>query len=386
VDIERSLKRLQSYIESENFKGYDPYDTLNSPWPFHWLGKWGPILAIQFQKRNPFNIRKLLGIKKDYNPKAMGLFLHAYSLQYQQKKDEAILQQMEFLFNWLLENKTKGYDEYCWGYNFDWASPVKFLKKYSPTIVVSGFVAKGIFEYYQATQNQKAVEVLKSIGNFAEKELAWTKNEDGYCVSYSTKEVDCCYNANMLGAELYARLHSITNEYKYKELACKMTDFTIAHQQKNGSWNYSIDIKTGKERTQIDFHQGYVLDSIHYVIKYCGENEGYKNSLEKGAIFYSKQQFKPNGQSLFRLPKKHPVEIHNQSQGIITLTRLAYLNTQYAIFAEVIAQWTTENMQSKKGYFYYKKYPMYTIKTPFMRWSQAWIFLALTELKNSNNG
>lgn len=386
MDIERSLKRLQFHIESENFKGYDPYDTLNSPWPFHWLGKWGPILAIQFQKRNPFNIRKLLGIKKDYNPKAMGLFLHAYSLQYQLKKDEAILQQMEFLFNWLLENKTKGYDEYCWGYNFDWASPVKFLKKYSPTIVVSGFVAKGIFEYYQATQNQKAFEVLKRIGNFAEKELAWTKNEDGYCVSYSTKEVDCCYNANMLGAELYARLYSISNEPKYKDLACKMTDFTIAHQQKNGSWNYSIDIKTGKERTQIDFHQGYVLDSIHYVLKYCGENEIYKEALKKGAEYYFKNQFKENGQSLFRLPKKYPVEIHNQSQGIITLTRLAYLNTQYAIFAEVIAQWTTENMQSKKGYFYYKKYPMYTIKTPFMRWSQAWIFLALTELKNSNNG
>jgi hypothetical protein len=386
VDIERSLKRLQFHIESENFKGYDPYDTLNSPWPFHWLGKWGPILAIQFQKRNPFNIRKLLGIKKDYNPKAMGLFLHAYSLQYQLKKDEAILQQMEFLFNWLLENKTKGYDEYCWGYNFDWASPVKFLKKYSPTIVVSGFVAKGIFEYYQATQNQKAFEVLKRIGNFAEKELAWTKNEDGYCVSYSTKEVDCCYNANMLGAELYARLYSISNEPKYKDLACKMTDFTIAHQQENGSWNYSIDIKTGKERTQIDFHQGYVLDSIHYVLKYCGENEIYKEALKKGAEYYFKNQFKENGQSLFRLPKKYPVEIHNQSQGIITLTRLAYLNTQYAIFAEVIAQWTTENMQSKKGYFYYKKYPMYTIKTPFMRWSQAWIFLALTELKNSNNG
>lgn len=386
MDIERSLKRLQFHIESENFKGYDPYDTLNSPWPFHWLGKWGPILAIQFQKRNPFNIRKLLGIKKDYNPKAMGLFLHAYSLQYQLKKDEAILQQMEFLFNWLLENKTKGYDEYCWGYNFDWASPVKFLKKYSPTIVVSGFVAKGIFEYYQATQNQKAFEVLKRIGNFAEKELAWTKNEDGYCVSYSTKEVDCCYNANMLGAELYARLYSISNEPKYKDLACKMTDFTIAHQQENGSWNYSIDIKTGKERTQIDFHQGYVLDSIHYVLKYCGENEIYKEALKKGAEYYFKNQFKENGQSLFRLPKKYPVEIHNQSQGIITLTRLAYLNTQYAIFAEVIAQWTTENMQSKKGYFYYKKYPMYTIKTPFMRWSQAWIFLALTELKNSNNG
>ena len=386
MEIETALKQLQTYIESENFKGYDPYDTLNSPLPFHWIGKWGPILAIQFQKRNPLNIRGLLGIKKDYNPKAMGLFLHVYALQYQHTKNEATLQKMEFFFNWLLENRTKDYDNYCWGYNFDWASPVKFLKKFSPTIVVSGFVAKGIFEYYQATQNPKAAEVLKSIGNFAEQELAWTKNEAGYCVSYSTKEVDCCYNANMLGAELYARLYSMTNEVKYKELACNMTDFTIAHQQEDGSWNYSIDIKTGIERTQIDFHQGYVLDSIHYVLKYCGVNEKYTHALKKGVKYYRNNQFDANGQSIFRWPKKYPVEIHNQSQGIITLSRLAYLNDDYGNFSKTIAEWTTKNMQHKKGYFYYKKYPMYTIKTSFIRWSQAWMLLALTELNTATNG
>lgn len=381
MEVNKSLEKLKKYIESENFKGYDPYDTLNSPIPFHWLGKWGPVLAIQFQKRNPFNIRKILGIKKAYNPKAVGLFLHAYSLKYQKDKNEETLQKMEFFFNWLIENRTEGYKEYCWGYNFDWASPVKFLEKYSPTIVVSGFISKGLFEYYQATQNPKALEVLKSIGDFTENRLTWTTTEKGACVSYSTKAVDCCYNANMLGAELYARLFFITKEEKYRELAYKMTDFTIAYQQENGCWNYSIDLKTGKERTQIDFHQGYVLDSIHYVIKYCGENEQYTTALTRGAAYYFKEQFKQNGSAIFRVPNEYPVEIHNQSQGIITLTRLSYLSDEYAPFAKKIAAWTIENMQGPKGYFYYKKYPYHTIKTPFMRWSQAWMLLALTELE-----
>ncbi len=385
MNIKSSLKQLQDYIESEKFKGYDPYDTLNSPIPFHWLGKWGPVLAIQFQKRNPFNIRKLLGIKKDYNPKAIGLLLHAYSLEYQNNKKEETLQKMEFFFNWLIENRTKGYDEFCWGYNFDWASPVKFLEKYSPTIVVSGFIAKGIFEYYQATQNPKALEVLKSIGDFTQNQLAWTNTKKGLCVSYSTKTTDCCYNANMLGAELFARLYFITKQEKYKELACKMTDFTIAYQKDSGLWNYSIDLKTEKERTQIDFHQGYVLDSIHYVNQYCGENEAYTNALKIGVAYYFNNQFKPNGQSIFRVPNEYPIEIHNQSQGIITLIRLSYLSPNYSVFAATIANWTIKNMQNKKGYFYYKKYPFYTIKTPFMRWSQAWMLLALTELKNAQN-
>ena len=116
-------------------------------------------------------------------------------------------------------------------------------------------------------------------------------------------------------------------------------------------------------------------------MKYTGENKVYQNALKIGADYYFNKQFKKNGQSIFRVPNEYPVEIHNQAQGIITLTRLSYLNNEYTAFATTIAQWTTDNMQSNKGYFYYKKYPLYTIKTPFMRWSQAWMFLALTELK-----
>jgi len=381
--MKEAKEKLINYIESQAFKGYDPYDTLNSTFPFYFLGKWGPVLAIQLQKRNPFNIRKLLGIKKEYNPKAIGLLLHAYSLQYQKEQNEECLKKMHFFFNWLLENRSKGYTSFCWGYNFDWASPVKFLEKYSPTIVVSGFIAKGIFEYFLATKDEKTKEVLISIGEFVKNDLVWTSTPEGKCVSYSTKTTDCCYNASMLGAELFARLYFLTQEETYKTLAVSLTDFTVAHQQTDGSWNYSIDVETGKERKQIDFHQGYVLDSIHYVLKYTGENPVYLKALKKGATFYFEKQFLPNGQSVYRYPDKYPVEIHNQAQGIITLFRLAYLDEQYAPFAKQVAEYTIETMQHpQKGYFYYKKYPLYTIKTPFMRWSQAWMLLALTELSS----
>ena len=34
----------------------------------------------------------------------------------------------------------------------------------------------------------------------------------------------------------------------------------------------------------------------------------------------------------------------------------------------------------QKEYFYFRKFKHYTIKTPFMRWSQAWMFVALSNL------
>ena len=83
--IEDSLGKLQRYIERESYKGYDPYDTLMSFIPFVRINKWLAIIATQVQKRNPINIRPLLGIKKDYNPKGLGLMLHAYSILQQKK-------------------------------------------------------------------------------------------------------------------------------------------------------------------------------------------------------------------------------------------------------------------------------------------------------------
>ena len=38
-EIDQSLEKLLHYVQLEGFKGYDPYDTLNSVIPFAKLGK-----------------------------------------------------------------------------------------------------------------------------------------------------------------------------------------------------------------------------------------------------------------------------------------------------------------------------------------------------------
>ena len=379
--IIESLQKLKIYIEKEGFKGYDPYDTLNSFLPFDKLGKWPPVLAIQFQKRNPLNIRPLIGIKKDYNPKAMGLLLHAYSQLYQVEQNTVHLENAKFLFDWLCDNSSPGYSGLCWGYNFDWASPVKLLKAYTPSIVVSGFIAKGIHNYYLQTGDKKAPEVMDSICHFLLNDLEQTETADGICFSYTPVMKDCCYNASLLGAELLARTYAINGNTKYKDLALNALDFVIQRQHDDGRWNYSLDLSSGKERTQIDFHQGFVLDSIAAILEYTGSREvKYQQALEKGLQFYLNEQFFPDGRSKWRLPRIWPVDIHNQAQGIITFSLASDIDARYLDFSCSIAQWTIRNMQHHSGYFYYRKYKFYNNRIPFMRWSQAWMLLALAIL------
>jgi hypothetical protein len=381
--FETSFEKLRSYIEKENFKGYDPYDTLNSSIKFKYFGKLIPVLALQFQKRNPINIRPLLGVKKAHNPKALGLFLYSYCKLQKSFPEKEYSEQIDFLFNTLKSCDSKGYSGYCWGYNFDWASSGKYIKAFSPNIVVTAFIAKGIFEYYQLTKNPEALHILESISLFILKDLPKTETEEGICISYTTLGIDNCYNASLLAAVVLSQLYSITKNEDLKRLAIKAVDFVIAKQHADGHWNYSID-DNGKERTQIDFHQGYVIDCIDDVMKYGSiENEKYNEAIRNGTEYYFKNQFFESGQSKWRLPKIYPVEIHNQTQGIITFVKMSKLNPEYSKFSETIAKWTIEEMQDKKGFFYYRKLKTYTNKISFMRWSQAWMFVALTELVTS---
>ncbi len=45
-----------------------------------------------------------------------------------------------------------------------------------------------------------------------------------------------------------------------------------------------------------------------------------------------------------------------------------------------IAEWTIANMIGPDGNTYYQKRRFYTVKTPFIRWGQAWMAYGLASL------
>ena len=382
MNFQDSFDRLENHIRKEEYKGYDPYDTLNSWIPFQIIGKWGPILATQFQKRNPINIRPILGIRKDYNPKAMGLFLHAYSILYQNTQKKAYLQQAHFFYNWLINNYSTGYSGTCWGYNFPWATPVKYVKRFTPSSVVTGTIIKGVYEYYKITKSQSVINVIASAARFITQDLKLIEDENGLCISYTPLKPDICYNASLLGAEVLAIDYLVNKSVESKNKAILAVEYVINNQKQNGVWAYSKDAETGKERIQTDFHQGYIVESIYNIKEHLELNNAeWNDSIKKGLEYYKNNQFTDYGRAFWRLPKEYPVEIHNQAQGIITFKILGKIFNIGIDFDKTITSWTINNMQADSGYFYYQKFKTHTNKISYIRWSQAWMFLALAYLK-----
>lgn len=137
-----SFRLLKEYCENEGFKGWDPYDGLNSKvfqaLPFLKKSAICRLVVIQGFKRCPVNLRRLALVPKEYNAKGIGLFLSGYCNLYNAVKanpklaeslgsPDSLKSRINELAELLISLQSKGYSGACWGYNFDWQARRLFL-------------------------------------------------------------------------------------------------------------------------------------------------------------------------------------------------------------------------------------------------------------------
>ncbi len=381
-----SIRKLSGYCIENNYKGYSLYDSHTSPIPFHFFGHKISFLINQVIKRSPINLRGLIKVKKTYNPKGMGLFLHSYTLQKKLNNPvriEDLDNKIAFFIDWLRTNSSQGYSGYCWGYHYPWPkSDGLLVPPGTPNSVVTAFNVRAIFEYYLLSNDSSCLDLIQGAVEFILNDIPITENQDGVCFAYTPVKKDITINASLLAAEILAYSDYANNKSEYSYIIAEVLRFTMSHQNADGSWYYSFNPKTGKPKKQIDFHQGYVLETIKRICDFSNiDIKIYDAQIKSGLTFYRKNQFNDKGISFWRLPKKWPIDIHNQSQGIITFSTFKNYDSSYLDFSKKIANWTIKNMQDKKGNFYYQKWPFLTNKISYMRWNQGWMLLALLTLK-----
>ena len=374
-----SLSDLTHWIENRNFSGFDPYDALNSDFILD-KSKWIRILATTLFRFSPVNLRKIAGIGPGINAKAMGLLLSSYSKlnKFGIKKVDG---RQSLIFEWLVKNRSKDFSGFSWGYNFPWQDVNRLLPRGAPSIVTTAYVTHGILDYYDSTKDPLALAASKEACEFILKDLNIKNISDSLCFSYTPFEKNMVHNANVLGSSILARVYSYSNSSRLKDNSTKSINFTVDRQNSNGSWDYGINPETQEPRIQIDWHQGFILDSLLDYIKYIEPSDPkYYDSLIKGAEYYKNNQFMGGGRCKWRGDTIWPVDVHNQAQAIITFTKLSEYNLKYLEFACKVADWTIDNLRDNSGFFYFQKWPLFTNKIPYMRWSQSWMMLALTLL------
>ena len=389
-DLIDSFSALRTYCEKEHFKGWDPYDGLNSKifqmLPFMKNFAFCRLVMIQGFKRFPFNLRRLALVPKEYNAKGIGLFLSGYcnlyhavykqpSLEKQFGSKESLKQRINEIACLLISLQSKGYSGACWGYNFDWQARRLFLfPKFTPTVVATNFCATALMEAYEITHEQQYLDIALSAANFVIKDLHRASYKDGFLFSYSPLQGnDTVFNASLLGSRLLSFCFKYTGKEEYKELAELSIKACCAGQKENGAWVYGmLPVQSWVD----SFHTGYNLDALIAYEELTGDTK-YHEYIEKGFNYYILNFFENDGTPKYYDNKMYPIDIHCPGQLFVTLHRL-HKFTEYKDLAEKVFNWTVKNMQDKNGYFYYQLKPGISSKISYMRWSNAFMFQALS--------
>jgi len=378
AEVKTATEKLLAYCRAHDWAGHDPYDALNSRifLALPWLNSRIPRLVLtQALKRSPVNIRGLALIPPTQNPKAISLFLRA-SLQMSQVEGMPVSGLVSHFLEKLIELRSTGTPYWCWGYSFPWQTRTIVVPRSAPNLVCTTFIASALLDLYETHPDPRCLEMAASSAEYMLNDLYW---QDGSLASFSYPLASLrvqIHNANFLAAALFCRVYKHTGEKKFLGPALAAARCSASLQLPDGSWYY------GEKPTQkwVDnFHTGYNLSGLRQIDNALGTDE-FQSCIQKGFEFYKTHFFREDGAARYFHDKTYPIDIHCVAQSILSPLEFRDLDPGNLALASSAFRWAMKNMWDERGFFYYRVLRTVKIRTSYMRWSQAWMLLALSTL------
>jgi hypothetical protein len=391
TDLKTAHAQLWKWCRAQGLAGYDPFDGLNSrlfqATPLK-DSRTARLAWIQLHKRSPINFRSLVGIPRERNAKAIALFALAALADFRRNPTKENEIEARELLDDLIWMSLKGFKGACWGYNFDWQSRSFFVPRGTPTIVPTAFAARALCEAAEVLSRDDYLPLARTICDFIINDLNRSEETgDEVCFSYSPLDRTRVFNASLLAGETLATVGRLSEEPSLIEWAQRIALYVVRRQQQDGSWAYGAD---SYQAWSDNFHTAYILTSLSRINGASvsepggvatGSSADFDNALQRGYDFWIEQFFLADSWPKYFPDHLYPADVHSAASAIVALVELRGHIPGAIALAKQIADWAIRHLRADAGFFYYQKRRFFTVKIPYMRWSQAWMMYALARLR-----
>ncbi len=301
---ESSLDRVMTWVKAHRYRAYEPADGNGSVlFPLTGGRVWPMRVLQQAVLRAPFNIRPWLGVRPHESAIGRGYLAWANLLLYRRNAQPRHRTDAEACLDWLVRNRATGYEDFCWGDPYHYATRSGRRPYGEPLLIWCALIGQAFLDAYDLLGDQRDLNVADSVGRWVLK-LPAEQTSTGRCLSYNAYSQSSIHNSNAMGAAFLARLGARLGSEQHLAVAQDAMRYTGARQRPDGSWFYAED---PKYHWIDNFHTGYNLSALK-VYRRWSKDTSFDHQLSIGGKYFVANFFEVDGRP--GTPRSAPTDRH----------------------------------------------------------------------------
>jgi hypothetical protein len=202
------------------------------------------------------------------------------------------LQRMAGYLHALEASRCEGFDDYCWGYPFDWVTRSGTIPGQTPLITSTPYAYEAFLLGYELSGREEWRDVLASIARHALHDIKEFRiSRQSATCSYTPFDGGGVVNAAAYRAFLLTSASRALAEPSYREAADRNLNFVLDAQNPDGSWYYAVD---GSRDFVDHFHTCFVMKALAKIHALTGDARCL-GSLGLGVEYYMAHLFDADG-------------------------------------------------------------------------------------------
>jgi hypothetical protein len=326
-------------------------------------------------------------------PIADAHYAMGFGFLYEVTGDRAYLERAVHFLNELKKSRSPGFEEFCWGYPFDWVTRAGLIKKSIPLITTTPYCYEAFLQVYQILESEdggrwtekrqgdlleQCRQIMKSIARHAFRDIKdFPVGKNASSCSYTPSDAGGVINAAAYRSFLLTSASGIFREGEYWLAAERNLNFVLDNQNPNGSWFYAVD---GVRDFVDHYHTCFVMKALAKIHTLTG-HAATLEALSKGVNYYLDNLFDGDGlpKPFSRAPRLtvYKRELYDCAECVnlclLLRDRFPVLNkTLDKVVEHILEAWV-----KRDGSFRSRKLHLGWDNVPMHRWGQAQMFRSL---------
>jgi hypothetical protein len=285
-----------------------------------------------------------------------------------------------FLEN-LRANRCAQFQNYCWGYPFDWQTCFGLIPTGSPLITTIPYAYEAFESGYEATGEPDYLPILESIATFVFESIPSVTVSPGIeACSYTPFDRRRVVNANAYRAFLLTAAGTRFGRHDWTSAAERNLAFVLKCQRDDGSWPYAVD---GRDAFVDNFHTCFVLKNLTKIWRITADYS-VLDAVRRGYAFYREHLLDPEGDPKPFAAKPRLTlyrrDLYDYAEGINLALLLEEPEPAARTILVRLLDRLLEDWVLPDGHLVTRQLLLGRNKVPYHRWAQAQTFHALARV------